>query len=169
MSFRGTQSGFTLIELMVTVLVLGALAALAAPSFSSSIDRARLKSQVAGVVDVFEFAKSEALKRSSVTVNVVGSTAGNSDWSVSAVAVDAANHSETKAVSYSALNGVTLPSTDSAFTIDFRGVAAGTAINSAFTLQSRRGLQVRVTVNPIGGVRVCAVTEPIGEFPVCPS
>ena len=88
MRFNTRCAGFTLIELMIAVIVLAVLASLAVPSFSGAIDRARLKSQVTGVVNVLEFAKSEAMKRSSVTVTITDST--NSSWSVSAVAVDPA-------------------------------------------------------------------------------
>lgn len=169
MKYRNHASGFTVIELMIAIVLLAVLAVLAAPSFSESIDRARLKTQVSGVVEVLEFAKSEALKRSAVTVTVVGSAVDNNNWRVSAVAVDAANNSETKEAVYNAQNGVTLPVTDSTLTINFRGLATGTAVNSNLTLQSRRGLQVRITMNPVGGIQLCAVGSSVGEIPLCAS
>ena len=165
MRFNTRCAGFTLIELMIAVIVLAVLASLAAPSFSGAIDRARLKSQVAGVVDVLEFAKSEAMKRSSVTVTITDST--NSNWSVSAVAVDPAGNSETKDAAYDSANGVTMPSGSGVLSLTFRGVGSGSAVNNVMTLQSPKGKQVQITVNPIGGIKVCGVGGSIWSFPSC--
>ena len=57
------QNGFTLIELMVIIAVLGVIAAIALPSFQSTIDRRNL---VAAANDIFaglQYARSEAIKR----------------------------------------------------------------------------------------------------------
>ena len=53
-------SGFTLIELMITIAVLAVLVALAAPSFNDSIQRARLKGAADGVVSLIEEARQQA-------------------------------------------------------------------------------------------------------------
>lgn len=172
MRFHTRCAGFTLVELMIAVIVLAVLASLAAPSFSGAIDRARLKSQVTGVVDVLEFAKSEAMKRSSVTVTITDST--NSNWSVSAVAVYPADPdnppnppSETKEVAYDPDNGVTMPSGSGVLSLTFRGVATGAAVNNVMTLQSPKGKQVQITINAIGGIRVCGVGGSIWSYPSC--
>jgi len=57
------QNGFTLIELMVIIAVLGVIAAIALPSFQSTLDRRNL---VAAANDIFaglQYARSEAIKR----------------------------------------------------------------------------------------------------------
>jgi len=77
--FRGSGvdvRGFTAIELMVTVAVLAILAALAAPSFGSIIERYRTRQAAEDMLGTLYFARSEAIKRSGgVTVEANGG-----DW-----------------------------------------------------------------------------------------
>lgn len=59
-------NGFTLIELMVTVSVMGVLAALAAPSFNEAILSNKLTSYANSFVASATLARSEAIKRNAV-------------------------------------------------------------------------------------------------------
>lgn len=56
-------SGFSLIEVMVSVAVLGILASLAAPSFSESINRYRIASVRDDLIGSIQLARSEAIRR----------------------------------------------------------------------------------------------------------
>ncbi len=56
-------SGFTLIELIVTVTIAGVLMSLAAPSFSNFVKNNRLSSQANAIMADLAFARSEAVKR----------------------------------------------------------------------------------------------------------
>ena len=55
--------GFTLIEVMVVVSILGVLAALAAPSFTSLIDKWRISQATDSMKSTIYYARSEAIKR----------------------------------------------------------------------------------------------------------
>lgn len=58
-------AGFTLIELMVAVAVVGILAAIAAPSFSDLIAKQRAKAAATDLYLALAKARSEAIKRNS--------------------------------------------------------------------------------------------------------
>ena len=55
--------GFTIIELMVTVAVLGVLAAIAAPSFQPLIERWQVRQVSEELQSTLYFTRSEAIKR----------------------------------------------------------------------------------------------------------
>jgi len=65
--FRGkspdSQVGFTLVELMITVVIVAILMAFAAPGFRDLLERNRLQSTSSNVYASLMFARSEALKR----------------------------------------------------------------------------------------------------------
>lgn len=57
------RNGFTLVELMVTVAILGILAAVAAPGFNDFISRNSVASETNKLVSLLRFARSEAVQR----------------------------------------------------------------------------------------------------------
>jgi type IV fimbrial biogenesis protein FimT len=66
MKFR--LRGFSLIEVMVTVAILGVLATLAAPSFRTLLLKRSVQAAANSLVEDMRLARSEALKRSTRTV-----------------------------------------------------------------------------------------------------
>jgi len=60
---RGNQ-GFTLIESLIIVLVIGILAAIAAPSFLATLNRSRVNDALAALEGALKEAQKEAVKRS---------------------------------------------------------------------------------------------------------
>lgn len=75
-------SGFTIIELLVTVAILAVLLAAAVPAFTDFMDKSRVRGAADAVVSLIATARSEAVKASrDVTVAVGGTTAA---WCVGA-------------------------------------------------------------------------------------
>jgi len=71
-------SGFTLIELMITLSIAAILMSVAAPSFTSMIQNNRMTSQANQFIASLTYARSEAIKRG---VNIdVTATSGNTNW-----------------------------------------------------------------------------------------
>ena len=62
------QLGFTLIEVMVVIIIVGILASIAAPSLSTLTKNNRLKAQLFDMLGSINIARSEAVKRKAQTV-----------------------------------------------------------------------------------------------------
>lgn len=60
---RTNRSGFTLIELMITIAVLAILAAIALPSFQSTLERLRVNGAAENFFADLQYARSEAIKQ----------------------------------------------------------------------------------------------------------
>ncbi|WP_279512678.1 GspH/FimT family pseudopilin [Luteimonas aestuarii] len=79
------ETGFTLIELMVTVAVVGILAMVAVPAMTSLVNGNRLAGMTGEVTSSLQLARSEAIRRNA-RVTICGSTdgttcGGGGDWS----------------------------------------------------------------------------------------
>jgi len=76
------QSGFTILEIMIAIVVLAIFLTLAVPSFQAALQNNRLTSATNGFVTAMQFARSEAISRRA-PVTVCGSSDGstcNDDW-----------------------------------------------------------------------------------------
>ena len=79
--------GFTIIELLTTIVILGILMTIAIPSFNDLIVSTRVKGAASDIYAALTFARSEAIKRN-INVTVGPLTAGGqwvNGWQVTAV------------------------------------------------------------------------------------
>lgn len=60
--FRHTKRGFTLLELLVTLAVVGIISMIALPSFARSVAQAKLDNRAEQLANLFRFARSEAVR-----------------------------------------------------------------------------------------------------------
>ncbi len=74
--------GFTLIELMVAITVLGVLLMLGLPSFMEMIQNTQVRTAAEGILDGLQVARSEAVRRNAHTQFVLGPGTG---WTVSEI------------------------------------------------------------------------------------
>lgn len=144
--YHSHQSGVTLIELMIVIVILGILSTVGVPSFVNMIKDSRLSAQTSAVVGTFSFARSEAIKRNA-TVCVVSDDSGwASGWEVRA---DCSGTPEVLRVFDPLEGGNTLTCKDDCAQVDFNG--SGITSSEELTLcddrNEGRKFSLRITGN----------------------
>lgn len=153
------SNGFSLIELMVTILALAILASIAVPSFQSMIERRRLIAAAEAVYSDLQFARSEAVKRSRV---LTVSKADGPCLSISdATASSAVIISNT---CLSAFPAITMSTTG--LPMSFDRVRGTLGLGGTITLKSSSNQEIRVIGSKFGRVRICSPTR-VGGYPAC--
>ena len=73
-------TGFTLIEIIVTIAIIAVLASLAGPSFREYLGNQRIKSASFDLIAALSFTRSEAIKRNANVAVATTSTATPKNW-----------------------------------------------------------------------------------------
>jgi type IV fimbrial biogenesis protein FimT len=172
------KSGFTLIELMVTLAVAAILLVIAAPSFAEFIDKARLKGVADGVVDFINDARAESVKQGTDVAVAFGGTV--TAWCVGANAavISSANPGDNvipaaiacdcntatsctiggqqKAFVTSSIKGVELSAVPAAVTFDSRLGTVKSLATTTVTLSSpKKMFDLQLKMSPLGQVSLC--------------
>lgn len=180
------QSGFTLIEMMVTVSVLVILMTVGIPSMKTLIDNNRLKGAAESVMSELYFAKSEAIKRNA-GARVSFTTNGSTTWCYGVTTKASCDCSVTDVTNANACtinnSGTNVlkrgGSTDYAdislprdpvgtFDIAFDQVR-GKANTDSIKFESPGGKRLEVRVSVLGRVRICTPTgtTKVPGYPTC--
>jgi len=119
---RPVARGFTAIELLVVIGVLGVLFALALPSFQSLFERFRVRQTVEGLQSTMYYARSEAIKRGgNVVVAKQTCSGGNDIWNCGWVVCTSTNGN-------CGANSTLLQQFDTPVNIDVRRSTSSTSI-----------------------------------------
>lgn len=155
------QTGFTLTELMIVIAILGTLAAIAAPSFNSVIERQRLVSASEAILSDLRWARSEAIKQNE-EVRVTYTTGGT--WSYTINVDPSGDNTQIKSVSSTNFRSTSMSAAA------FSGVAyttfdpvRGTASNGTVTITTTN-YSLSNKVSTLGRIHVCGT---IGDYTAC--
>ena len=113
---RMTSSGFTLIELMVTIAVLAIIVSIAAPSISTQLANQRVKSTTATLVNALKEAKVESILRRQNVKVIYDATTTPKTISLKAVNTPPASDTDISTYNLSAKSTVTQTITPSSVT-----------------------------------------------------
>lgn len=162
------NSGFTLVELMVTVAVLAILLTIGIPSFQGTLDKRRLTGAAEQLYADLQYARTEAIKRNA-RVFVSFTTGTNWCYGMATTAAcdcTAANSCQldgvNKVVSSQGYRGVSLAETFDGADTHF-DPRHGASDNGKATFSSSSG-SIEVIVGNLGRVRICSDSSNLAQY-----
>lgn len=144
--------GFTLIELMMTIVVLAIFAALAVPSFTTFIANNRIKSNSNELANLLQYARSAAVGKNSSFI--VCEDAGT--WTVRPKGTSASPCGQSELRSFSPSTEITIASSENALPLTFNANGSTGTPNKSFTICKGTDTSTgfKITVQASGKVRL---------------
>lgn len=165
------MAGFTLIEALVVIAIIGILAALGVPSFQDMLERNRLKQVVESLKSDMQLARTRAIKQSqNIIVSRTTGNAGSWCYGLSATTpscdckqatVTSTDDCEIKSISGSNYGAVNMVSNSGNSTFDFR---RGTIGANGVTFSTNK-YGTRVVFSDVGRVRICSPSTVANPMP----
>lgn len=182
---RRRRSGFTLLELMITLGVLAILASLGVPAMQDMLEHNRLKSAAQALMEDLQWMRSEAIRRNRTLSLVIDAD----DWCYGITAEDTCDCRLTDSTATDAcvLGTAGTPVLKRTGGHDFQGVQIVSITSSLesphrFAFEPRRatapsfggvtmgspaGAQLRVILSKLGRVRTCSSDGSVPGFESC--
>lgn len=170
--------GFTLVELLITIVVIAILSAIAVPSFQSMLERRRLIAATEGVYAHLQFARSEAVKfglAASLNVSIktgtpwclgISNATASCDCNTAGACVYGPATVMERNLIGSEFSNVALTTTQANAQVDgIRGGFGGTAGTVTLT-SSPSSLTTNIVFSRLGRIRICSASG-IGGYPSC--
>jgi type IV fimbrial biogenesis protein FimT len=153
---RRAQGGFTMIELMTTMVIVGILAVLAIPAFGEQLARRRLEGVATDFSTDLQFARSQAVSsRSDVRFRTTSTT--------SYVIDNAAGTVTYKTVTLPA--GITVTN---GITVTYDALRGAAATAQTFALASAQtSATMQVDVNTMGRASLCSPSGSLKGYATC--
>jgi type IV fimbrial biogenesis protein FimT len=175
---REKNAGFTLVETLVVVAIIGVLATMAAPSFSEQMKQQRVEGAAEGLVAALQNTKAEAIKRNATTGIIFtpattgtdhstwcyGMTPAGATTCVCTVDADATNDCESGSVVQSSdFRNITVNFNTSA-SRNFSPLR-GTGTSGTVRFSAGNNMTLGVSTTSLGRIRICKdTTSTIGSY-----
>jgi type IV fimbrial biogenesis protein FimT len=166
LTFR-KNAGFSLIELMVSVVVLGILASIAVPSFQTWIRNTQIRNAAESITNGLQRARAEAVSRNTNVSFVMGT---DSSWAISVV--NPASTIDQRLASEGSKNVTRAVLPTGATTVTFSNVGfvvpnadASNSITQVDLVAAGGSQNLRVTIGTGGNARMCDPNLASGSNP----
>ena len=172
--------GFSLIELMISVAVLGIMVTLGLPSFTDWINNTKIRTATEAVVNGVQLARTEAVRQNLSVQFALGGTSP-SDWTVTAIGSGGALTPLQTRVNEGSGNAVVAVLPAGATTVTFSGlgriVANGDAspsltqidVCSSANMAAGTMRKMRVAIGAGGNVKMCDPQVAVTDSRGCPA